>query len=177
MGTLGWLVHESVSVMHLQLPRSGRTLSSAALFENNHYVRLLNQLLQLELGSIELYARCRDELADCQLEGLLDTHRQQSKNLVNMIVTNRGIPSRDGFSFSSELSLMASRIGRHFPERLARHTTLVSCLQLEKTLRRRYHQALAEAPYRDRALLNEHTRRTKSHIEYLSSVQAGLHKV
>ena len=174
MGTLGWLVHESVSVMHLQLPRSSRPLSPAALFDNSPYIRLLNQLLQLELGSIQLYSLCREGLVDCQLETLLENHRQQSKNLVNMIVTNRGIPSRDGFSLSSELSLMASRIGRHFPSRIARHTTLVSCIQLEKTLRRRYHQALSQAPYRDRMLLSEHTRRTKSHIEYLSSFQTRL---
>jgi hypothetical protein len=173
MGSLGWLVNESVSVMHLQLPRSPRSLSSAALFENNHYVRLLNQLLQIERNSLELYGRARDSLRDCQFESVMETHRLQAKNLVNMIITNRGIPSQDGFSFSSELSLMASRIGSHFPRRLARQTTFVSCIGLEKALRRRYHLALAEAPYRDRAQLSEHTRSTQAHIEYLLSIQSG----
>ncbi len=171
MGSLRWLANESMSVMQLQLPNR-RSISYASLFENNHYIRLLNQLLQLELGSIELYAGCRHELSDCQLENLAEAHRKQAKNLVNMIINNRGIPLKKGFAFSSELSLMAFRIGRHLPLSVARRACLSSCIQLEKSMRRRYHQALAEAPYRDRELLSEHVRRTKCNLDYLEELRA-----
>lgn len=172
MGSLRWLANESMSVLQLQLPRR-RSISYASLFENNHYIRLLNQLLQLELGSIELYMSCQRELAEFKLENLAEGHRRQAKNLVNMIINNRGIPLKSGFAFSSELSLIASRIGRHLPSSVARRTCLTSCIQLEKAIRRRYHQALSEAPYRDRELLSEHIRRTKFNLDHLLEVRSA----
>ncbi len=154
--------------MQLQLPRR-RYARQVTLFENNSYVRLLNLLLQMELGCIELYQTCSTELNNYRLLDIIDCHRLQAKSLVNLIISNRGIPEHKGFAFSSELSLMASRIGRRLPHTLARRTSVASCLQLEKSLRRRYRQALAIAPYRDRIELNAHILSTRQHINHLQT--------
>lgn len=158
--------NDAVSVLHLQLPRR-RSITYTSLFQNNQYVRLLNLILQLELGCIELYQNCREELENYALTGMIECHQQQAKSLVTMIITNRGIPAQKGFAFSSELSLIASRIARRLPQTIARRTSVASSLQLERTLRRRYYQALSMAPYRDRIELNSHIRATKLHIEHL----------
>ncbi|MBC7661522.1 MAG: hypothetical protein H7249_17635 [Chitinophagaceae bacterium] len=168
-----WLSSDSSLVLTFQLPR-GRTIPYSTLFENNSYLRMLNKLLQLELGSIEMYRRCSECLC---MEGGADTiieaHRQQAKNLVNLIVFNRGIPEEKGFSISPEIGMIAHGLGRHLGKSWAYRTSHATCLHLERMLQRRYNAALLDAPYGDRGILNDHAKRTGNHIEWLASLRTA----
>ncbi len=167
MNSPSWLANQSLGTMSFQLPRSGYA-PRAAFYEDNGYLRLLNQILQLELGSVELYRKCGSKLDVDQAETFAEEHRLQARAINSMILSHRGIPSHNGFAFSSEISLLTTRISRHFPEDFARRTTRASCLQVEKSLRRRYKQALDAAPYRDRMQLTEHVQCIHQHISHLS---------
>ena len=173
MGTSSWHSSDSTLTLTFQLPRS-RTIPYSTLFENNHYLRLLNKLLQLELGSIELYRRCSECLRFAGVESIVDAHRQQAKNLVNLIVYNRGIPDKNGFSLSPEIGILAHGLGRHLGQSWAYRTSHVTCLHLERMLERRYQAAVAEAPYGDRDILNDHAKRSGNHIELLANSRIEL---
>ncbi len=166
MGSPNWLANQSLGTMSLQFPRTGFA-TRVGFYEDNSYIRLLNQILQMELGSVELYQNCAACLDQGQASSFRDEHQEQAKVIRNMILSNRGLPSLTGFVFSSELSLFTTKISRHLPEDFARRTTRVSCLQVEKSLRRRYKLALDEAPYRDRSQLTEHVQRIHVHIAQL----------
>ena len=140
MEPLGSLAQDTGSMMTLRLARS-QSIPYATLFDSNSYLRLLNQLLLMELGAVELYQRCAVALPLVDSDQFVLNHQQQAQTLTVMIISNRGIPDREKFSFPSEISLFASKISRHLPDNMARRTSLTSCIQLEKVLRRRYFQA------------------------------------
>ncbi len=167
MNSLGWLAQDAGSMITLRFPRS-RSMPNVSLFENNNYIRLLNQTLLMELGAVELYQHCALSIPSIDAGRFATEHQNHAQALTVMIISNRGIPDKEKFSFPSEISLFASRIGRHLPEYMARRTNLTSCIRLEKALRRRYYLALTEAPYRDRAQLHEHVRCIKAHLDLLN---------
>lgn len=173
MGASSWLTSDSSLVLTFQLPRS-RSIPYSTLFENNSYLRMLNKLLQLELGAIEMYSRCRDCLDSDQVEATIETHRQQAKNLVNLIVYNRGIPEERGFSLSPEIGFLAHELGRRFGRSWAQRTSHMTCLHLERMLERRYASALSEAPYPDRGILQDHAKRTGNHIAWLTEARSEV---
>lgn len=173
MGASSWLASDSTLVLTFQLPRS-RSVPYSTLFENNSYLRLLNKILQLELSLIEMYRRCDESLAIDNVEGTIETHRQHAKNLVNLIVYNRGIPEEKGFSLTPEISRIANDLGRHLGKTWAQRTSHVTCLHLERMLQRRYTAALAEAPYADRGILQDHIQRTGNHIVWLTATKDNL---
>jgi hypothetical protein len=166
MGASSWLSSETSLVLTFQLPRS-RSIPYSTLFENNSYLRMLNKILQLELGSVEMYRRCIQCLGMQDVDATIEAHRQQAKNLVNLIVYNRGIPEEKGFSLSPEIGMLAHGLGRHLGKTWAHRTSHVTCLHLERMLQRRYTAALSQAPYADRAILQDHAKRTSKHIQWL----------
>ncbi len=166
MNSLGWLAQDAGPMITLRFARSG-SMSQVSLFETSDYIRLLNQLLLMELGAVELYQRCALVIPSINSACIAGEHQMHAQKLTSMIISNRGIPDKEKFSFPSEISLFTSRIGRHLPDNMARRTSLTSCVRLEKSLRRRYHLAFNEAPYRDRAQLQEHLRCIKAHLELL----------
>lgn len=168
MGASSWLTSDTSLVLSFQLPRS-RAVPYSTLFENNSYLRMLNKLLQLELGSIEMYRRCSECLGMENVETTIEAHRQQAKNLVNLIVFNRGVPEEKGFSLSPEIGMLAHSLGRQLGRSWAHRTSHVTCLHLERMLQRRYRAALAEAPYTDRGILQDHAKRTGNHIAWLTA--------
>lgn len=170
MGASSWLSSDTSLVLTFQLPRS-RSVPYSTLFENNSYLRMLNKILQLELGSIEMYSRCINCLGVEDVEATIEAHRQQAKNLVNLIVYNRGIPEEKGFSLSPEIGMLAHGLGRHLGKAWAHRTSHVTCLHLERMLQRRYTAALSEAPYADRAILQDHAKRTGKHIAWLTEAK------
>ncbi len=173
MGTSSWLSSDTGMVLSFQLPRS-RSIPYSTLFENNHYLRMLNKLLQLELGSIELYKRCSQCLRIDNVDSLINAHRQQAKNLVNLIVYNRGIPEKNGFALSPEIGMLAHGLGKQFGRSWAFRTSRMTCLHVERLLKRRYQAALAEAPYADRGILVDHAKRSGYHIEFLAASRNEL---
>jgi bacterioferritin (cytochrome b1) len=172
MGTSSWHSSDSTLVLSFQLPRS-RSIPYSTLFENNSYLRMLNKLLQLELGSIEMYRRCSGclQIEDQSIIDVIEAHRQQAKNLVNLIVYNRGIPEEKGFSLSPEIGMIAHGLGRHLGRSWAYRTSHGACLHIERMLERKYAAALAEAPYGDRGILNDHAKRTSNHIDWLATAR------
>jgi hypothetical protein len=149
--------------------RSGRARNQATLFQNDEYTRLLNQLLLLELGTVDLYRRCQQYLVDCGVDTHGDRHRLAAQTLVNLIVANRGIPNREGTALPAEISILAFRVCHHFSDRVATQTARRICLTMEKLLRRRYHAAINQAPLRDRGYLKHLIHLTKIHIDQLEA--------
>lgn len=173
MGASSWPSNDNSSlVLSFQLPR-GRAVPHSTLFENNSYIRMLNKLLQLELGSIELYRRCSEYLGMENVETIIEAHRQQAKNLVNLIVFNRGVPEERGFTLSPEIGMLAHSVGRQFGAGWAHRTSIMTCLHLERMLQRKYQSAIKEAPYTDRSILQDHVKRTGNHIAWLSATKSS----
>ncbi len=173
MGASSWLTSDTSLVLSFQLPRS-RSVPYSTLFENNSYLRMLNKLLQLALSLIELYRRCSDCLDRLDVDETVEAHRQQAKNLVNLIVYNRGIPEEKGFNLTPEIGILAHGLGRHLGRTWAHRTSHAGCLHLERMLQRRYALALSEAPYADRSLLQEHSKRIGRNIDWLTGAEEEL---
>lgn len=170
MQPLRSLAQDAGMIINLRLPRS-QYIAHASLYDNNSYLRLLNRLLLMELGATKLYLSPSPFIPLKNAEQFALDHKSQAQTLSTMIIHNRGIPDCEKFSFPSEISLLASKLGRHLPHNIARRTDLVSCLQLEKTLHRRYYQTLSQAPGRDRSTLNEQLRSIKNHIDILQNIR------
>ncbi len=173
MSASSWLVSDTTMVLSFQLPR-GRVTSYSTLFENNSYLRLLNKLLQLELSLVEMYKRCEGSFSESEMLLAQESHRLQARNLVNLIVYNRGIPEEKGFSITPEISRLAHGLGRHLGRSLAHRTSRMTCLHLERMLQRRYNAAIAEAPYSDRSILQDHLKRGSKNIAWLQSEESKI---
>ncbi len=175
MSASSWLVSDTSMVLSFQLPRS-RATSYSTLFENNSYLRLLNKLLQLELQLVELYKRAEACYDSEQAMDIRESHRLQARNLVNLIVYNRGIPEEKGFSLTPEIGMLAHGLGRHLGRSMAQRTSRMTCLHLERMLQRRYNAAIAEAPYADRSILQDHLKRSAGTIAWLNAGDSGPHE-
>jgi hypothetical protein len=144
--------------------KPSRSIGNTTLFHDDEYTRLLNHLLALELGTVDLYRRCHVKFYQVDITRLEQAHQTAAKNLVNLIVANRGIPKKAGLALPTEISIFATRVTNRLGERVAFQTSRKICLGLERYLRRKYHSALEVAPCRDYAVLNHLIHTTKSHI-------------
>lgn len=149
--------------------KPSRSLRQASIFQENDYIRALNQLLQLELGTIALYRRCFDRWIDANELRFAESHQHAAKNLVNLIVANRGIPDKDRLALPAEISIFVTRLSLHLGSKIGHETARRVCLRMEKMLRRRYHAVLDLAPARDHSCLIHLIYNTKKNIERLEA--------
>lgn len=149
--------------------RAGRTLPQASMFQENDYTRALNQLLQLELGSVALYRHCFGRWKDCPESNSDQAHQEAARHLINLVIANRGIPDKDGMALPAEISILVTRFTMRFGHKFGHQASRKVCIQMEKMLRRRYHAALEMAPQRDHHCLLHLIYCTKKNLELLES--------
>lgn len=151
--------------------KASRSARCASVFQDTDYIRALNHLLQLELGTVALYRHCYRSWPAATQDLHIDEHHQKAaRHLVNLIVANRGIPDKDGVALPAEISIIISRLTHHFGHRIGLQASRRVCLQMEKMLRRRYHATLDLAPQRDHSLLVHLIYCTKKNLEQLEAL-------
>ncbi|SMF54787.1 hypothetical protein [Pseudobacteriovorax antillogorgiicola] len=145
-----------------------RVRPQVTLFRDSRYIRKLNSLLSLELGTLDLYQRClhlpeRQKITKC-----LENHRDNGQQLRLLIIANRGIPDCETSSIPTELCILAQRLGSQLGHTIGCATALKLCENLEQLLRKRYQELIEEAPFRDRNSLHGMLLATNSNLISLS---------
>ena len=142
--------------------RSKKQRARVTLFRDSKYIRQLNHVLSLELGTLALYRKSSSVKHLDLLEQCIENHVDSSKQLRNLIVANRGIPDCDALALPTELSILAGKLGFQFGESIGSATSLKLCQNLEQLLRKRYLELLKHAPLRDRSQLQALLLQTKA---------------
>jgi len=149
--------------------KASRSVRQVSMFQGNDYTKALNQLLQLELGTVALYHHCFIRWKDSPESCYGESHQEAARSLVNLIIANRGIPDKDGMAFPAEISIIIARLTMRLGQKFGQQTARKVCMQMEKMLRRRYHAALDMAPHRDHHCLLHLIYNTKKNLELLES--------
>lgn len=142
--------------------------ASVTTFRNNSYIHRLNRTLQAEMRTIAAYRACLKALqtvdgAAATLAANSAEHQVAGRELVRLIIANRGIPEdRSALSFGLTPALI-----RIFSGLFARATrgTLEA---LERRLAIHYQALLKEAPAYDAVVLTELLKQTQQHIVALA---------
>lgn len=138
----------------------------ATLFRDDRFIRILNQLLQTELGAAQTYrllARNGISLG----HDLYDSHRYAARQLVNLIVANRGLPEENSLSLPAELSAALVRISRLMPGRMGQKAAVSGCEAVESWLLERYRAAIRLSRNGSKAPLGELAQETIEHLRLL----------
>lgn len=140
-------------------------------FRNNSYIHRLNRTLQAEMRAIAAYRAYLkapgahgEGDAEQALEANGAEHQAAGRELVRLIIANRGIPedrSALGLGLTPAFIRIFSRI-------LAR-ATLGTLEVLERRLVAQYRRLLKEAPQYDVAVLTELLKQTERHLGTLAA--------
>lgn len=123
----------------------------ATTFRNNSYIHRLNRTLQAEMRAISAYKAAHRQLADesCDLlDKIIASHQSAGRELVNLIIFNRGIPE-DRSTISIGLTRTIIGAWRAIPDPVATKATLSTLRSLERHLVSLYKRLKTEAPRRD----------------------------
>ncbi len=145
--------------------------SPFGVFRNNEYIKKLNYLLALELGVLDLYSRLQDSPWQSLYERCLDNHREIAGMVNNLILSNHGIPNKEATTLTTELSLLATRLGKQLGPVLSAKASTKICLTMEHSLRKRYCELIEMAPFSDRSQLNQILFMTKANLISLHQFQ------
>lgn len=143
-------------------------LTHATTYRDNSYIHRLNRTLQSEMRAISTYRSLQLSLGSplalemtADFDCYLSEHQDAGKELVRLIVLNRGIPE-DRSILSLHLTGTFLQICSRVPSRLFVRVTLSTLAQVERHLLVQYDRLMQEAPGRD--------------IEALSLLRSGLRK-
>ncbi len=137
----------------------------ATTFRSDEYIHGLNRTLQAEMRALSAYrAYAKSEPTSDHSLVMLEEHQAASRELVRLIVLNRGVPE-DRSALSLGLTRTFIQICAAFPSRLLERATLSTLSSLERHLVARYQKILKDAPARDAPALEELLRQTESRIE------------
>jgi len=131
--------------------------SSSTTFRSNSYIHRLNRTLQAEMRAISAYkaALHQLEIDACQLaDSAIPFHQGCAKDLVNLIILNRGIPE-DKTALSIGLTRTLITACRAIPDPVAFKATIGTLRSIERHLVSSYKKLVAEAPRRDLAAIEE----------------------
>jgi len=147
-----------------------RLKSNVTMFRDNSYLDRLNRTLQSELLAISTYngVSPRNQKRK-QLEPTQEAHKEAGKLLVNLIVSNQGIPDEDaalGVGFTTKVVGVCSAI----PSKMFERATFSTLSRIEKGLVHNYDKLLEDAPARDIAMLKHLRDSTKLHLTDLDNI-------
>ncbi len=155
--------------INVNIKLTGRLLSGVppTTFRNNSYIQRLNRTLQAELRTITAYSGViRTTPAKTIYDKSCESHQRNGRQLVKLIVQNRGIPD-DHSPLSSGLTEKWVKICSYLSPSLRQKTTNLTLEQLEQHLLVNYNSLIAEAPLRDAELLMELNRIAQSNLNRL----------
>jgi hypothetical protein len=126
-------------------------------FRSNAYIHRLNRTLQAEMRAVSAYkAALRQlEIDACQLADLaIPFHQGCAKELINLIISNRGIPE-DKTALSIGLTRTLITACRAIPDPVAFKATIGTLRGIERHLVSSYKKLIDEAPRRDLPIIEE----------------------
>lgn len=132
----------------------GERMPSTTTFRSNDYIHRLNRTLQAEMRAISAYrgldGRQPEKVA---LDAATACHQLAGKELVRLIIANRGIPE-DRSTLSFGLTRTFIQICARVPAPLGERVTLTTLHKLEGGLVNSYKKLVDVAPKRDLVVLN-----------------------
>jgi hypothetical protein len=131
--------------------------TGATTFRSNAYIHRLNRTLQAEMRAISGYkAALRQlEIDACQLADVaVPAHQGCAKDLINLIILNRGIPE-DKTALSIGLTRTLITACRAIPDPVALKATIGTLRGIERHLVSSYKKLIEEAPRRDLPLIED----------------------
>ena len=134
------------------------------MYHESEYLRILNSMLSLELGTVDLYGSCKNLPTSDIFIKSFENHLDNVDQLRALIVSNCGIPDFESTDVSSELCMIARRVGSQFGKTISHVTAVNLCLNRENLLRKKYLEVLSQAPFKDRSKLNSLLLNTKSNL-------------
>jgi hypothetical protein len=137
------------------------TNAKATTFRTNAYIHRLNRTLQAEMRAISGYkAALRQlEIDACKLaDDAVPMHQSCAKDLINLIILNRGIPE-DKTALSIGLTRTFITACRAIPDPVAFKATIGTLRGIERHLVSSYKKLIEEAPRRDLPFIEELLRR------------------
>ncbi|MEN9834205.1 MAG: hypothetical protein RL011_398, partial [Pseudomonadota bacterium] len=124
--------------------------SSATTFRTNEYIHRLNRALQAEMRAYSTYAGLISHSHEDQEWDLhADNHQHAARDLVRLIIGNRGIPE-DRAALSLGLTEKLVRLCTMVPTKLTDKVSASTLRRLELSLVVRYRKLIKMAPARDR---------------------------
>lgn len=128
----------------------------ATTFRNNSYIHRLNRTLQAEMRAVSAYNAARRQLEQdgCDLlDSTIPSHQSSGKELINLIISNRGIPE-DRTALSIGLTRTLISAWRAIPDAVATKATLSTLYGIERHLVSSYKRLKKEAPRRDLPIID-----------------------
>jgi hypothetical protein len=142
-------------------------LDQTTTFRNNSYIHRLNRTLQAELRAVSAYDCASDLQEDSDTYAqAYTTHQNCGKQLVRIIIANRGIPEEKS-SLSFGLTRRWVRLCASIDLPILAQTAKLTLTQIERNLQSNYDRLLMEAPVTDIALLEQLKRASQKQLERL----------
>lgn len=129
----------------------------ATTFRNNAYIHRLNRTLQAEMRAVSAYLAARGQLLQTEddlVGSTVPIHQSSGKELINLIIYNRGIPE-DRTAISIGLTKTFIKACSVIPEPVARKATLGTLSGIERQLISSYKKLRREAPRRDLQVIDQ----------------------
>lgn len=127
--------------------------SKANVFNDESYVRILNDLLRLELGASSFYRQKGGMFSESWVQDVRKSHHHLARKLTRLILVQGGMVAKDTALLSSDFSLFLSSVSQRLGERFAAKAIPRLCMGLESLLLKRYQTAWEQAPSIDRIIL------------------------
>lgn len=142
-------------------------------FRSNDYIHKLNRALQAEMRALSAYGSLaeRPALGD-ELERVSAGHQHAGKELVKLIIANRGIPE-DKSTLSFGLTKTFVQLCAAMPRGIGGRATRTTLVSLERGLVGSYRRLLKMAPARDAQQLAELLSQTEKQAETVTRLQRG----
>lgn len=146
---------------------AGRSVPECTTFQTNDYIHRLNRTLQAEMRAVSAYGSLSDKP---ELDAVTADHQHAGKELVKLIIANRGIPEdRGGVSFG--LTRTFVQLCAAMPRGIAGRATRTTLVRLEQNLVASYQKLLTLAPARDSQTLGDLLSQTEKHAEAVVKIQ------
>lgn len=121
--------------------------AKATFFQDNRYIRALNQALRAEYSLREWC--CDDDLPEDLQDiflAILPNHDRAIQTLKRLIIALRGLPVEPSADLGHEISRVAFRMVALVPSSFSTKAQLKAFLQAERNLIRRYQALIKVAP-------------------------------
>jgi hypothetical protein len=150
---------------------AGRSTPECTTFQTNDYIHKLNRTLQAEMRAVSAYGSLAEVPSlGLELSDVTAGHQHAGKELVRLIIANRGIPE-DKAGVSLGLTKTFVQLCAAMPKGISGRATRKTLLRLEHGLGSSYRKLLKLAPARDVAALTELLAQTEKHKETVTKLQ------
>jgi hypothetical protein len=145
--------------------------SGCTTFQNNDYIHKLNRTLQAEMRALSAYGSLAEKpTLGSELSQVTAGHQHAGKELVKLIIANRGIPE-DRAAISLGLTRTLVQLCAAMPPGIAGRATRKTLVRLEQNLVGSYQKLLKLAPSRDTGALADLLAQAEKQSETVTKIQ------